>query len=92
MFYVMTAAFEKPGEAWLARIRWNGVVQINTLIATMISRITTTALGSPAIMRTGADVRWITTSSNDDLRTTLPRLGAGESSFATGTVTDFRTG
>jgi hypothetical protein len=70
----------------------NVAVQIKTLIPVMISRVGTTALGPPSKIKTGKEVRTITELRRADLRRTLRRLGAGDSSSLPGTVTGFSGG
>jgi hypothetical protein len=71
--------------------RANVAVQIKRVIPAMISRVTTTAFGPPAKIRTGQEVRTITTLRRADLRTMLRRFGVGDS-FLHGTTTGFSGG
>jgi len=72
--------------------RANVAVQIKRLIPAMISRVTTTAFGPPAKIRTGQEVRTITTLRRADLRTMLRRFGDGDSSSLPGTITGLSGG
>jgi hypothetical protein len=72
--------------------RENVAVQIKKLIPTMMARAGSTALGPPATARTGKEVRMITRLRRADLRTTLRKLGAADSSWWTGAITGFSVG
>ena len=58
--------------------RANVATQIRMLTPTMIFKVGRTAFGPPARIRTGADVRTITTLRSADFRTMLCRFGAGD--------------